>query len=97
MKIKFFNSNKEDKTIENLLNIKNDDEIFSRLTVLQNEISVSFKNKVTAVVGVKNDKLAATFAKGYADAFARNESKTLIFLFHPNFKNKLKISKWIES
>ena len=82
----FFKTNNEDKIINGLLNVKSNDKMFNDFTVLQNEISVNYPAKVISVVGVKNDKLAAAFAKALADSYAKNGSSCLLIdanLYNP--------------
>ena len=95
----FFNPNNEEKIINGLLNVKNNDEMFNKFTVLQNEISVGFPTKVIGVVGVKNDKLASVFAKALAESYAKNGSTCLLIdanLYNPCLKGYLGNSSDIE-
>ena len=65
-----------------------DEATAKRMTVLQNEISVAFGNKVIAIASVNDDKLAAAFAFGFAKAYAGNGAKCLVLdanLFNPSF------------
>ena len=64
--------------INNLLNVKNNEELVNKLTVLQNEIGVSFNTKVVAVTSIKRDELANAFAKAFAETYAVNGASVLI-------------------
>ncbi len=74
----FLNPNKEEKIINGLVNANSNEAMLNQLTVLQNEISVSFEMKVAAICGVNNDKLSTAFARSYAEAYARNGFSSLI-------------------
>ena len=72
--------------ISSLLNVKSDDELFNKLTVLQNEISVGYDTKVVAVTSIKGDEITAAFSKAFADTYGLNGSKALIIdanLYNP--------------
>ena len=74
----FNNDKKKQEKIETLLNVKDNEELFTSLTTLQNEISVGFNTKVIAITGIKGEELTAAFAKGFGEAFSLNGSKTLV-------------------
>ena len=93
--MQLFGPSAKEKMIDNLLNIKSNQLLFENLTALQNEISVGFDTKVVAVTSVKSDSLTAAFAKGFADVFALNQSKTLII--DANMYNPLLEKLLIES
>ena len=81
-----FNPDNKDKMINGLLNVKDNQELFDSLTALQNEITVGFNTKVIAITSIKNDDLAAAFAKGFAEAYSLNGAKSLIIdanLYNP--------------
>ena len=63
-----FKSSEEKRNImiNSLLNVKSDDELFNKLTVLQNEISVGYNTKVVAVTSIKGDEITAAFSKAFA-------------------------------
>lgn len=70
----------------NLASLEKSEELINLFTVLQNEISVSFPAKITAVTSIKDDNLAASFAKAYALTYAHNGFKALIIdanLYNP--------------
>ena len=74
------------KVKDNLASLEDNEELFNRFTVLQNEISVSFPAKITAVTSIKDDSLAASFAKAYASTYAHNGFKALLIdanLYNP--------------
>ena len=86
------NAVKEEVLIDNLLNVKNNDNMFEKLTTLQNEVSVGFNTKVIAITSIKNDKLAGAFSKALADAYNLNGSSTLIIdanLYNPCLEEAL--------
>ena len=65
----------------------------NELIKLQNEIGVSFSTKITAVMTINNDELAAAFAKAYAYAYAEHGLKTLIIdanMYNPSFNEIFK-------
>ena len=68
----------KNRMLANLLDVKDKKDIFDKMTVLQNEISVSFDTKVVAVASVNDDDLAACFAKAFADTYSLNGFSTLI-------------------
>lgn len=79
--------NKSKKLQEGLAHVKDNESIFKSLTTLQNEISVYHKTKVIAVTGIKDEALAAAFAKGLAEAYSLNGSSSLIIdanLYNPS-------------
>lgn len=69
---------KRNNLLNGLLTSKDKEEKIKALTTLQNEISVSFSTKVVAIAGIKDDELAAYFAKAFADAYSANGSTSLI-------------------
>ena len=74
----YFDSKKKERIKANLGNVSSNDELFNRLTTLQNEVGVSFNTKVTAITSIASDELSAHFAKAYADAYVRNGCSVLI-------------------
>ena len=83
----YFSDKKKERTNNNLLNVKEREDLQQRLTTLQNEIGVSFETKVIAVTSINDDELSARFAKGFADAYALNGASTLIIdanLYNPS-------------
>ena len=84
--MKLFNKHIDQDMINNLLNVKEHQELSAKLTTLQNEINVSFDTKIMAVSSINDDKLAAAFAKALADTYNLNDSKCLIIdanLYNP--------------
>lgn len=82
----------KERMIDDLLNIKGDQDLFDSLTTLQNEIEVTHATKVIAISSVRNDSLAAAFSKGFADAFALNKSNCLLIdanLYNPSLEKLL--------
>ena len=93
----FFNNEekKKQEKINTLLNVKDNEELFTSLTTLQNEISVGFNTKVVAITGIKGEELTAAFAKGFGEAYALNGSKTLVVdanLYEPHLTKLLNTS-----
>ena len=93
----FFNNEekKKQEKINTLLNVKDNEELFTSLTTLQNEISVGFNTKVVAITGIKGEELTAAFAKGFGEAYALNGSKTLVVdanLYEPHLTTLLNTS-----
>ena len=83
---------KKEMMINGLLNIQDDQDLFDRLTTLQNEIGVAFDTKVVGIASIKNDSLTAAFSKGFADAFALNKSSCLLIdanLYDPSLEKLL--------
>ena len=81
----FLNKNKQNK-VDTLLHIKEGDELFNKLTVLQNEINVYFDTNIIAFVSIDSDSLTAVLAKAFADTYALNKSSALIIdanLYNP--------------
>lgn len=78
--MKLFTSKEEKRNnlLNGLLTSKDKEEKIKALTTLQNEISVSFPTKIVAIAGIKDDELAAYFAKAFADAYSANGSTSLI-------------------
>lgn len=77
---------KKEKIINGLLNSGDNHDMVASFTTLQNEIGVKFNTKVVAITSIKDDELAAAFAKGFANAFATNGSTSLIIdgnLYNP--------------
>lgn len=90
----FFNNEekKKQEKINTLLNVKDNEELFTSLTTLQNEISVEFNTKVVAITGIKGEELTAAFSKGFGEAYALNGSKTLVVdanLYEPHLTTLL--------
>ena len=84
--MKFFKERKDKEMINNLLSVENREKTLDKLTVLQNEISVAFNNKVIVITSIGEDALAAAFAKAFADAFIHNGSSALLIdanLYNP--------------
>ena len=81
----YFSDKKKERTNNNLLNVKEREDLQQRLTTLQNEIGVSFETKVIAVSSINNDEMTARFAKGFADAYALNGASAIII--DANFYN----------
>lgn len=75
-----FNKNKENNTVglDNLLNVRNNKDLFKALTFLQNDITVGFNTKIIAVTSLDNDNLAAAFAKAFSDVYSANNLSCLI-------------------
>ena len=72
--------------VDNLLNVKNNEELFHSFTELQNEITVDFSTKVIAITSISKDNMSAAFAKAFAQAYAMNKSNALIIdanLYNP--------------
>ena len=93
----FFNNDekKKQEKINTLLNVKDNEELFTSLTTLQNEISVGFNTKVVAITGIKGEELTAAFSKGFGEAYALNGSKTLVVdanLYEPHLTTLLNTS-----
>lgn len=93
----FFNNDekKKQERINTLLNVKDNEELFTSLTTLQNEISVGFNTKVVAITGIKGEELTAAFSKGFGEAYALNGSKTLVVdanLYEPHLTTLLNTS-----
>lgn len=63
---------------KDLLNISSNKDILNRFTTLQNDIGVSFETKIIGVTSIKNDPMAAAFAKAFADTYAHNGTRALI-------------------
>ena len=81
-----FNPDNKEKMIKGLTNVKDNEELAKSLTTLQNEITVGFDTKVIAITSIKNDDLAADFAKAFAEAYSLNGAKSLIIdanLYNP--------------
>ena len=81
-----FNFNKKTDIVDNLLDIEHNEELSQKITILQNEISVSFDTRIIAVTSINKDKLAAAFAKALADTYVQNGSSALIIdgnLYNP--------------
>ena len=78
MKLFMSKQEKRNNLLNGLLASKDKEEKIKALTTLQNEISVSFPTKVVAIAGIKDDELAAYFAKAFADAYSANGSASLI-------------------
>ena len=51
---------------------------FERMTVLQNEISVSYNTKVLGITSINDNELSCAFAAAFAKSYAKNGAKTLI-------------------
>ena len=91
----FNNDKKKQEKIETLLNVKDNEELFTSLTTLQNEISVGFNTKVVAIAGIIGEELTAAFSKGFGEAYALNGSKTLVVdanLYEPHLTTLLNTS-----
>ena len=69
---------KRNNLLNGLLTSKDKEDKIKALTTLQNEMCVSFPTKVVAIAGIKDDELAAYFAKAFADAYSANGSTSLI-------------------
>lgn len=75
------------KMIDSLLNIKDNEELFKKITILQNEISVGFNTKVVAITSIKGDDVQSAFAHGFGEAYGLNGSKALVVdanLYNPS-------------
>ena len=68
-------TNPKEKMIANFLDVKNHKNIADGLTTLQNEISVGFNTNVVAITSINSDKLAAAFAKGFAETYGLNNER----------------------
>ena len=87
----FLKFDRTNKILSGLLN-KDNEEMVKRMTVLQNEISVSFDTKVIAITSTNNDSLAAAFALGFANAYSKNGATVLIVdanLYNPSLKGHI--------
>ena len=78
MKLFMNKQEKRNNLLNGLLTSKDKEEKIKSLTTLQNEMCVSFPTKVVAIAGIKDDELAAYFAKAFADAYSANGSTSLI-------------------
>lgn len=88
----FLDPMRNNKVNSNLLNASNNQEMLNSLTVLQNQIGVSFNTGVIVVTSIRNDELAASFAKALADTYAHNGAKALLLdanLYNPCLKGLL--------
>ena len=74
----FFKEKKDNQMIANLISSNDRPNMVSKLTVLQNEISVSFNTNVLVITSFGEDKLAAAFGKALADTYASNNSNYLL-------------------
>ena len=89
--------NKETKKeimINNLLDIKNDEEMLEKMTTLQNEMSVGFSTRVIGVTSVQHDSLSASFAFALASTYQKNGEKSLVIdanMYNPCLTSLLKI------
>lgn len=93
-------TNPKEKMIANFLDVKNHKNIADGLTTLQNEISVGFNTNVVAVTSINSDKLAAAFAKGFAETYGLNGEKTLIIdanLYNPCLQDVIGGANKVES
>ena len=84
--------NKTKEIQAGLNDVSNNEELLNTLTVLQNDVSVYHKVKVTAITSIKDEPLAAAFAKAYALAYSHNGSSSLIIdanLYNPSLKEFL--------
>lgn len=94
--IHYFREKRYALMIQGLLDTKNNEKMISKLTVLQNEISVAYDTKVLAITSIKDDELSAAFAYALAEAYHINGSSSLIIdanLFDPRLSNLLKKEK----
>lgn len=85
----FNKTTKKELMINNMLNVKDNNDILDSFTVMQNEIEVSFNTQVVAITSINRDDYAAAFAKGFADTYALHNSKVLIVdanLYNPVLK-----------
>ncbi len=78
MKLFMSKEEKRNNLLNGLLTSKDKEDKIKALTTLQNEMCVSFPTKVVAIAGIKDDELAAYFAKAFADAYSANGSTSLI-------------------
>ena len=79
--------NKTKEIQAELNNINEHESLYDSLTTLQNEVSVYHKTKVTAITSIKDEALAASFAKAYALVYSHNGSSALIIdanLYNPS-------------
>ena len=93
-------TNPKEKMIANFLDVKNHKNIADGLTTLQNEISVGFNTNVVAITSINSDKLAAAFAKGFAETYGLNNEKTLIIdanLYNPCLQDVIGSANKVES
>lgn len=93
-------TNPKEKMIANFLDVKNHKNIADGLTTLQNEISVGFNTNVVSVTSINSDKLAAAFAKGFAETYGLNGEKTLIIdanLYNPCLQDVIGGANKVES
>ena len=82
----------KEKIVEGLLDLEGHPDILQSLVDMQNEIGVGFDMKVLAITSIHNDKMAAAFAKAFADVFAHNGSSSLIIdasLYKPSLAGVL--------
>ena len=83
---------KSEIIIQNFLNVKDDPKMIESFTVLQNEMSVGFNNKVIAITTFEKDDIAAAFAKALGEVFVINKSKVLVIdanLYKPSLDQLL--------
>ena len=93
-------TNPKENMIANFLDVKNHKNIADGLTTLQNEISVGFNTNVVAISSINSDKLAAAFAKGFAETYGLNNEKTLIIdanLYNPCLQDVIGSANKVES
>ena len=86
----FLKFDKTDKILAGLLD-KNNEEVVKRMTVLHNEVSVSFETKIIAITSTNDDKLASAFALSFANAYSKNGNKCLVVdanLYNPVLKDQ---------
>ncbi len=97
--MKYFDDKKKQKIVQNLLDISNCEGGTKRLTVLQNEISISYNTRVLAVSAVDEDDVGAAFAKALCDVYVSNHSSALLIdanLYNPCIKNMLGLQPTLE-
>ena len=86
MNFNLFKDNTKQNMLDHLLDANNRPELVEALTTIQNEISVGFNTKVIAVTSIRNERLAAAFAKGLGEVYGVNGAKSLVIdanLYNP--------------
>ena len=92
--LKYFRNKQDKQMVNNFLSLEGRERMLEKLTTLQNEISVSYNNKVIVITSLEYDELAAAFAKAFADAFVKNGSSALLVdanLYEPHLGKLLSV------
>ncbi len=93
---KYFREKKKQETIDGLLDLANRENMQSKFTTLQNEISVEYNTKVLVVTSIDEDDIAAVFAKAMSEAYLANGSNVLLIdanLYNPLLKTYIQGSE----